>query len=236
MQGCAVEVRAVRRLPSARSSIVAIEVPPPEPIAVFAEELGGPLRSGLLPLVTGLPRVVVGLVSGDGPLVKPVLFVAEGADVGRLLGRSGHDIGVPSELGNPIMILRITHRDIALHQLGEADLGSQLFAIKGVLRRNQEDNKAAKADIDALAEEIRITPGQDPGLLLADLFDHLHRSVFLNAAHSMAAVGMLAPFVESLFVWIFWGIEDHPTRRRRGSESAKSCLGERVLGPAFCIP
>ena len=35
--------------------------------------------------------------------------------------------------------------------------------------------------------------------------DHLHQSVFQDAAHSMAAVGMLAPFVESLFKQAFPG-------------------------------
>ena len=131
------------------------------------------------------------------------------------------------------MIIRITHRDIALHQLGEADLGSQLFAIKGVLRRNQEDATAAKADIDALADEIHDTPNQDPGILLADLFDHLHCSVFLNAAHSMAAVGMLAPFVESLFVWIFRVTRANRQENREEGNLRKAASQNEFWDPHF---
>lgn len=39
--------------------------------------------------------------------------------------------------------------------------------------------------------------------------DTLHGAVFQDAAHSMSAVGMLAPFVESLFDSIFLGLRKH---------------------------
>ena len=38
-----------------------------------------------------------------------------------------------------------------------------------------------------------------PMRLEDEWLDSLHHSIFQDAAHSMAAVGMLAPFVESLF-------------------------------------
>lgn len=38
--------------------------------------------------------------------------------------------------------------------------------------------------------------------------DHLHGKIFLDAAHSMAAVGMLAPFIESMFEQAYYGIRE----------------------------
>jgi hypothetical protein len=56
--------------------------------------------------------------------------------------------------------------------------------------------------------------------------NRLHESVYQDAAHSMAAVGMLAPFVESLFYQAFHGIHCrfysgniHPSNDQRWQQS-----------------
>ena len=102
--------------------------------------------------------------------------------------------------------LEFTSRDRALVQLEEYDLEAQLLAIKELVKRNRESDKALGAEIKALEAEIRRHTGEYVDHLEGSWIDQLHGSVFQDAAHSMAAVGMLAPFVESLFVAIFKGL------------------------------
>ena len=103
----------------------------------------------------------------------------------------------------------ISNRDQALFLIGERDLDSQLIAIKGVLRRNLETEKQVGKDIKALEAEIRAYAGEDEEYqrhMENYWVDTLHGTVFQDAAHSMSAVGMLAPFIESMFVSIFQGL------------------------------
>ncbi|MER9838232.1 hypothetical protein NKJ28_25115 [Mesorhizobium sp. M0145] len=103
----------------------------------------------------------------------------------------------------------ISNRDHALFLIAERDLEAQLVAIKGALRRNQNLDEAVSASIRELEAYIRSYSGGDDEYqmhLEGQWVDTLHDSVFQDAAHSMAAVGMLAPFIESLFVSIFAGL------------------------------
>lgn len=100
----------------------------------------------------------------------------------------------------------LTDRDYAVLLLEDVDLEAQLLAVRSVLRRNaQADSELAK-EIEDLGKRAGEASGEY-GLHLQDTWvDHLHDSVFQDAAHSMAAVGMLAPMLESLFVATFRGI------------------------------
>jgi len=100
----------------------------------------------------------------------------------------------------------ITNRDRALFLIEEYDLEAQLLAIKGLLKRNSESDKTLEGEIKALGAEIRRHTDEYANCLQDSWIDQLHSSVFQDAAHSMSAVGMLAPFVESLFVAIFSGL------------------------------
>lgn len=90
----------------------------------------------------------------------------------------------------------ITDQDIGEGVL-DPDFNSQLIAIRSVLARNHEVEERVSAEIEQLEAEIRKRGGgswmDDPRL------SSLHSSTFLDAAHSMAAVGLIAPLVESLF-------------------------------------
>jgi hypothetical protein len=84
----------------------------------------------------------------------------------------------------------------------DLDLDAQLLAIRTLLERN----RAADAD---LTEEIRHLNDRAGATGRESLIDHwlveIHRSIYQDAAHSLAAVGMLAPLIESILVQSFSG-------------------------------
>lgn len=106
--------------------------------------------------------------------------------------------------------LEISNRDRALCLLYQYDLEAQLLAIKDLIRRNRQSDEGLTAQIKALDAEVRKSPDEHVHYLQDCRIDRLHNSVFQDAAHSMSAVGMLAPFVESLFVAVFNGLREDP--------------------------
>jgi hypothetical protein len=122
---------------------------------------------------------------------------------------------------------KLSHRDHALFLIGERDLDAQLIAIRGALRRNREAEKQVVEDIKSLDAHIRACAGGDEEyqMHMEDQWvDKLHGTVFQDAAHSMSAVGMLAPFVESLLVSIFQGLRDR-------LDAAEAVPDEALRGP-----
>lgn len=100
----------------------------------------------------------------------------------------------------------IGDRDMASLILPDLDYESQLIAISDLLRQNQgadERNTARIAEVYALA---RRTTGTRDQRAVDEWVDLLQGSTYQSAAHSMAAVGMLAPLIESLFYQAFQGI------------------------------
>lgn len=90
--------------------------------------------------------------------------------------------------------------------------GEQLAAIKDLLHRNQQAAAATQIKFDELKAEMETNPDNEQ---LDNLYeDRFWRAVFMDSAHSMSAVGMLAPFIESLFVAIFDGL-----RKRQSSDT-----------------
>jgi hypothetical protein len=102
----------------------------------------------------------------------------------------------------------LTDRDYAVLLLGDADLEAQLRAIRGLLHRHAQADVALQQDIADLAERASKASGEYGMHLENSWVDEMHGTVFQDAAHSAAAIGMLAPFLESLFVGIFGGIRD----------------------------
>ena len=90
----------------------------------------------------------------------------------------------------------ITDQDIGEGVL-EPNFESQLVAIRSVLERNHEAEEMVSEEIKNLEAEIRERGGNS--WMVDHCVDHLHGSTFLDAAHSMAAVGLIAPLIESLF-------------------------------------
>lgn len=103
-------------------------------------------------------------------------------------------------------------RDLASVVLSSLDYDAQLRAIRGLLGRHRRVDYERSQTIKDLDEFARKSSGLAAQRAVDDWVDHLHDSVFQDAAHSMAAVGMLAPFVESLFKQAFDGIRKLMTR------------------------
>ena len=91
------------------------------------------------------------------------------------------------------------------HPVKDLDFEAQLLAIKDLLRRNRQADEDLEQKIKDLYEQAKRTtevwrnsPYQDDRFV-----DETYQSFFQDAAHSMAAVGMLAPFLEAVFVASF---------------------------------
>ena len=117
----------------------------------------------------------------------------------------------------------ITDRDIGEGVL-EPDFRSQLFAIRIVLERNHEAEEKVSEEIKKLEADIRERGGNS--WMVDHWVDKLHSSTFLDATHSMAAVGLIAPLMESLFGRIVRYFKDEQTweRSRRRVGIAKAFL------------
>ena len=98
------------------------------------------------------------------------------------------------------------HAGVGLETITDQDIGeavlephfeSQLVAIRSVLEHNHEAEEKVSAEIEKLEAEIQERRGNS--WIVDHWVSHLHGSTFLDAAHSMAAVGMIAPLIESLF-------------------------------------
>jgi hypothetical protein len=95
---------------------------------------------------------------------------------------------------------------IASAVLGYLDYDAQLQAIESLIRHHRKLNEDHSKQIQKLEEFSKRSSDSANERAIEDLIDHYHHSVFQHAAHSMAAVGMLAPFIESLFYQAFKGI------------------------------
>lgn len=97
-------------------------------------------------------------------------------------------------------------------------LEMQLDAIKELILRHRQAEAATRIKFEGLDAEIEADPDNEQLDLLRE--EWFWKAVFMDSAHSMAAVGMLAPFIESLFVAIFESLKDKdalPTGHRRNS-------------------
>ena len=108
----------------------------------------------------------------------------------------------------------LTDRDLACVLLGSMDYDAQLIAIRGMLQRQRAEDAELSAAITRLDGEARRLRGLANERAVDEWIDHLHASVFQGAAHSMAAVGMLAPLTESLLKRSFLGIRDLLVQRQ----------------------
>ncbi|MES2032372.1 MAG: hypothetical protein V4477_24620 [Pseudomonadota bacterium] len=105
------------------------------------------------------------------------------------------------------LALQFDDRDLASQLLDSLDYDAQLRAIHALLGRHRRAAEELSESINELDDFARRTSGLVNQRAVDDWVDHLHDSVFQDAAHSMAAVGMLAPFVEALFKQAFPGIK-----------------------------
>jgi len=105
-----------------------------------------------------------------------------------------------------IDVPEVSDRDMACLILPDLDYEAQLVAIQDMLRRHKEVDACTSADIKEVEEFARKTTGLRNEQAVDEWIDLLNRSTYQDAAHSMAALGMLAPLIESLFFQAFHGI------------------------------
>lgn len=102
-----------------------------------------------------------------------------------------------------------TRRDFACLVLPNLDYDAQLNAIRRMLRRNREDERFLSSEIKQIEQVAKTTSGLRNERASEELIDRIHSSIYQDAAHSMAAVGMIAPLVESIFFQVFQGVCNH---------------------------
>ncbi len=88
-------------------------------------------------------------------------------------------------------------RDYLYTLVHTIDWQSQLLAVRLMLSRNRQAGEAFSKAIDEDAAEIEAYKGPHHDHWSDQHVDMLHESVYRDAAESMAAIGMIAPLVES---------------------------------------
>lgn len=115
----------------------------------------------------------------------------------------------------PATMLVLGAHSAASLVLSDLDYESQLAAIHYALKGHREADEAFKREIAEIEEIARKTSGMRNEQAVHEWVDRLHRSVYEDAARSMAAIGMLAPMMESVFYQAFQGIR-RETHERLG--------------------
>ena len=117
-----------------------------------------------------------------------------------------------------VLLHALTNRDWAHIELRVLDVEAQLLAIKSLIRRNRQADEDLNRRIDDLRKQDQ--QGNDFWV------DDIYQSFFQDVAHSMAAVGMLAPFIEALFTAIFPRLPDEKAKDKQGIVKATTQLAE----------
>jgi hypothetical protein len=86
------------------------------------------------------------------------------------------------------------------------DPDSQLTAIAGLLRRNRQADAETEKEIKAIEDHARHLKGLRGEWAVDSWVDELHYFTYQSAAHSMSAVGMIAPLTETMFYQCFQGM------------------------------
>jgi hypothetical protein len=94
-------------------------------------------------------------------------------------------------------------RDFACILLPAIDYDSQLQAIGSLLEQHRQNEQRSSERILEIERELPSLSGVRSHMANDERVDLLNMSVYADAAHSMAAIGMLAPFIESVFYQAF---------------------------------
>ena len=105
--------------------------------------------------------------------------------------------------------MNLDDRDYGHFLLETIDLDTQLLAIRAMIGRNRKADERLYEQIKELDARARAAKGDLAHHLVDMNVDELHGSVYQSAANSAAAVGALAPLLESFFREIFAGLPKH---------------------------
>lgn len=89
-------------------------------------------------------------------------------------------------------------RDYLYTLVHNIDWQSQLLAVRLLLSRNRQAGKAFSKAMEVEEAEVKAYRGPHHDHWVDQHVDMMHESVYRDAAESMAAIGMIAPLVESM--------------------------------------
>ncbi|HEV3333223.1 MAG TPA: hypothetical protein VG096_19685 [Bryobacteraceae bacterium] len=102
----------------------------------------------------------------------------------------------------------LSDRDRASLILDRLDYGQQLTAITGLLARNKAADKQLEAERREIVAFIKKSSGSTQEHAIDESGENFYAMVYQGAAHSMAALGMIAPMYESMFIHAFQSIRE----------------------------
>ena len=103
----------------------------------------------------------------------------------------------------PSEYIDIDERDYVYFILDGLDIDAQILAIKRLFDVLKQEENISGANVKKMEEYARLHTGIQNERAVEELVALYQESVFRDAANSMAAVGMLAPTIESLFYQVF---------------------------------
>ena len=110
------------------------------------------------------------------------------------------------------------------------DYARHVEAMRGLLFRNQQADVALSDEISDSEKWARRSTGEESYFAVDYTIDLVERSVYQDVAHSMAAVGMIAPFMEGLFKDVFERMKEELPRRNLANNILK-VVKKRELTP-----
>ena len=113
------------------------------------------------------------------------------------------------------------------------DYLAQLKAIRGLLSRNRQTAAMLSEEIFDSEQWARQTTGRANDFAVGQTIDLIYMSSYQEMAHSMAALGMLAPFMEGVFKDVFGRIDERMPPRSGKLEKIRKVVEERGLTPYY---
>jgi hypothetical protein len=100
----------------------------------------------------------------------------------------------------------VSDRDRPALIMEPVDFEEQLIAVEGLLRRNKAADAQLESERKEIIDFIKRSSGSAHERALDESGENFYAMVYQGAAHSMAALGMLAPMYESMFYHGFQGV------------------------------
>ena len=115
---------------------------------------------------------------------------------------------VEADAGAGLENIHLSDRDMASRILDRIDYEQQLTAITGLLARNKAVDQQLETERKEIIEFIKKSSGSAQERAIDESDENFYAMVYQGAAHSMAALGMIAPMYESMFLQAFQGIRE----------------------------
>jgi hypothetical protein len=131
------------------------------------------------------------------------------------------DDSVFDEFGDNEFDIDIDDRDRLYLFTDSIDWRAQLIAVRLMLSRNREAREAFSQAIEDDKADVLAYDGPYHWDYVDRHVDMLHESVYRDAAESMAAIGMIAPMVESTLGQIFFALGDMYERKKLSPRAHK---------------